>query len=153
MGCCRIIGSGGCDPSPSPSPAFLGEGDDTGNTFDWWCFRGNSMRRARIGELNQRVRVDQPVVVQDALGEEIVTWQALCSTWAAMRNVPQREPFVADQFVSVVSTTFTLRYRTDVTAKMRLVSRGIVYEIDSAADPDGGLRFTELVCTVLERGG
>lgn len=111
------------------------------------------MRRARIGELNQRVTIQYSVVTQNAYGEEVPDWVELGQTWAAMRNVPQREPFAADQFVSVVSTTFTLRYRTDITAKMQLINQGITYEIDSVADPDGAKRFTELVCTVLQRGG
>jgi SPP1 family predicted phage head-tail adaptor len=110
------------------------------------------MRKARIGELNQRITIQRATVTVNDYGEEIVTWGTLAVTWAAIRNVPQREPFAADQFVSVVTTSFTLRYRTDVTAKMRVSCAGKVYEIDSAADPDGARRFIELQCTLLERG-
>ena len=110
------------------------------------------MRRAHIGELNQRVTIQRANVVVNSYGEEITTWVTLATTWAAVRNVPQREPFAADQFVSVVTTAFTLRFRSDVTAKMRVVNAGKIYEIDSVADPDGARRFVECQCTLLERG-
>ena len=110
------------------------------------------MRRAYIGELNQRITIQRADVIVNDYGEEITNWVALATAWAAIRNVPQREPFAADQFVSVVTTSFTLRYRTDVTAKMRVLCDGKTYEIDSAADPDGARRFIELQCTLLERG-
>lgn len=111
------------------------------------------MRRARIGELNRRIVIQKPTPTVNGYGEEITNWSTLTTVWAAMRNVPQREPFAADQFTSVVSTTFTMRFRTDVTAKMRIVDSGKIYEIDSPADPDGNRRFIECVCTLLERGG
>lgn len=112
------------------------------------------MRRAHVGELNQRITIQRADVVANNYGEEIRTWVTLGTTWAAMRNVPQREPFTADQFVSVVTTTFTMRYRTDVTAEMRiLLNLGKIYEIDSVADPDGAKRFTECQCTLLAQGG
>lgn len=111
------------------------------------------MRKARVGELNQYATIIRPVVTSNDYGEEITTWSTLAKTWAAMRNVPQREPFAADQFVSVVNTTFTMRYRTDLSAKMRITTGGNTYEIDSTADPDGNKRFIECQCTLLERGG
>lgn len=110
------------------------------------------MRTVRIGELNKLVTITRGTVTTNAYGEEITTWGTLGQAWAAIRNVPQREPFAAEQFVSVVTTSFTLRYRTDVTAKMRVLCDGKTYEIDSAADPDGARRFIELQCTLLERG-
>lgn len=110
------------------------------------------MRKARIGELNRRITIQRATPTTNSYGEEIVTWSKLATAWAAMRNVPQKEPFAGDQFVSVVSTIFTLRHRSDVTAKMRIVDDGKIYEIDSVADPDGARRFVECQCTLLERG-
>lgn len=110
------------------------------------------MRKARTGELNQRITIQRATVTTNDYGEEITTWGTLGKAWAAIRNVLQREPFAAEQFVSVVTTSFTLRYRTDVTAKMRVLCDGKIYEIDSSADPDGARRFIELQCTLLERG-
>ena len=46
----------------------------------------------QAGRLTQRVRIEQPVVTRNALGEEILGWTTFAEVWAEVRPLSTREP-------------------------------------------------------------
>lgn len=100
----------------------------------------------RNGKLRHKMTLQEPVDVQDTTtGEMVRTWQEVAKVWASL------EPLSANAFVaagaeqSEVTARVTIRYRDDVTSKMRLVYRGMYYDIKGVlADPKSGLEYLTL---------
>jgi SPP1 family predicted phage head-tail adaptor len=98
----------------------------------------------QAGALRHRIVIEQATETQNALGEPIETWLPLAVVWASREDVTGREAYAAQQISADVTTRFTCRYMpfiTDgLTAKMRIVSDEVAYDIASIADPDGRRR-------------
>lgn len=104
----------------------------------------------RAGKLRHRITIEEPVESQDDYGEEVRWWQPLpflSETWAEKEDLSGRELFQAQQVNALVTTQFTLRYRTDVNARMRIKHDGQYYGIESVQDPDGEKKKLLLICS------
>lgn len=100
------------------------------------------------GKLRHRIVIQQPVETQDAgTGAINVTWADLATVWAAIEPLSARE-FVASQAeASQVSSRVVIRYRDDVTAKMRIhyVAKDIYFNIEGVlSDKDSGQEYLTL---------
>lgn len=108
------------------------------------------------GRLRHRVSLQEQVETRDnETGAVIVAWQEFGKAWSAIEPLSARE-FVASQAVqSEVVARITMRYRSDVTAKNRIVHNGRVYNIEGVlADKDSGLEYMTLPCSEgLNEGG
>lgn len=72
--------------------------------------------------LQHRVTIQQPVETQDAYGEPTVRWQTVeAGVWAGIVPLRGREYFAAKQMQSEVEARILMRYRPDLTAKMKIV--------------------------------
>jgi SPP1 family predicted phage head-tail adaptor len=91
----------------------------------------------RAGRLRHRVTIESATEAQDAFGEPIPTWGVLATLSAEKLDLSGRELFQAQQVNAKVSTQFTIRHRSDVTAKMRIKHASIYYDIESYSDPTG----------------
>lgn len=102
----------------------------------------------RAGELRHRITVETPDEAQDTFGEPVKTWKKLTSKriWAKREDLSGRELFQAQQINAKVTTQFTIRHRTDIDARMRVLSDGVCYGIESVQDPDGRGVKTLLLC-------
>lgn len=101
-----------------------------------------------IGKLNQLVTIQQPSTSVDALGQRVEIWTELVTVWAQAQPLRGREFFAAGQVQSEASVRFRLRYRSDVTAAMRVVWRGVPHAIVAEpADVDGARHTLELMCS------
>ena len=58
-------------------------------------------------------------------------WQDVCSVWANWVNVHGSEVWAAESVQALKAATVTIRYRSDVDEKNRIVFNGISYEIVS----------------------
>jgi len=95
------------------------------------------------GSLDRRVRFDRAMATQSVSGQATVTWVPLATVWAARRDVSDGERFRDDQHLSDRVTRFTLRYSPvtrGITAKDRLVSEGIQYEVLGVKENGDGRR-------------
>jgi len=70
--------------------------------------------------------------------------------WAAQEDLSGREWFQAMQTQSTVTTRFRIRYRSDVSPKMRVSCGGKSYEIEAALDPDGTKEQLHLMCGLIQ---
>ena len=97
----------------------------------------------RAGTLRHLLAIEAPAEAQNAFGEPVETWASFATVWASREDLTGREAFLAQQTKAEVTTSFRLRYLPGVTAKMRILSDSILYQIESIQDPDG--RGRELV--------
>lgn len=93
----------------------------------------------RAGKLRHRITLTEPVEAQDAYGEPVKTWRPIADgeCWAEKRDLSGRELFQAQQINSEVSTSFRIRYREDVDARMSVEYRDRFWHIEHLQDPDG----------------
>lgn len=106
----------------------------------------------RSGTLRERVTIQSATEVQDGHGEPIKAWANLASVPTVWANVGSRasgERFISggERLQSEISHTVRMRYRSDVTVKMRLIWRTNRYlYIENIVDPDGRKSDLILMC-------
>jgi len=107
----------------------------------------------RSGTLRERVTIQAATVSQDTYGEPIETWGNLATNptvWASVGSRASGERFISggEQLMANVSHTVRIRYRTDVTVKMRLQWRTSRYlYVENVVDPDGRKADLVLMCS------
>lgn len=101
--------------------------------------------------LRHRVLIQRQVETQDPdNGAVIVSWQDVATVWSAIEPLSAREFIAAQAEDSKVNTRITIRYRNDVTAKMRLyhASKDMYYNIEGVlSDKDSGFEYLTLPCS------
>jgi len=103
------------------------------------------------GRLRHRVVLQNPVETQDQdNGSVIVSWQDVATLWASIEPLSAREFVVAQAEDSKVTTRITIRYRSNINAKMRLyhAAKDQYYNIEGVlSDKDSGLEYITLPCS------
>lgn len=74
----------------------------------------------KAGDLDRRIIIESETIIRDEWGDEISTWATLATVWAKIQFNTGAEVTEADQQVSLNRIFFTVRYRTDITARMRI---------------------------------
>lgn len=75
---------------------------------------------ARPGELRDRVTIQQRAESADGQGGRAVTWSTFATVWASVVAQSAAERFEAGAIGSVARYEIEIRYRADVTPKMRV---------------------------------
>lgn len=84
------------------------------------------------GPLDQRITFQQRVPTQTPAGEQTYTWANLASApevWAEANPVRGREFVAAAQMQADAPMSFRIRWRADITTAMRVLWRGLPYDI------------------------
>lgn len=92
------------------------------------------------GKLRHLITIEEPTESQNEYGEPVESWATFAQLWASRGDLAGREYFAAQQTQAEVTTRFRLRYVDGITAKMRVSSDGVLYQINSVQDPDGRRR-------------
>jgi SPP1 family predicted phage head-tail adaptor len=100
----------------------------------------------RAGKIDRLVVLQTKSVTRNAVNEEVVDWNTLATVWAERRDLRGREYFQAQQVNAEISAVFRIRYRTDVTATMRLVESGKAYELVAPPVEIGRREGLDLMC-------
>lgn len=111
----------------------------------------------RAGRLSHRVRLEQyaealdsnGLVIQDLnTGAVSRVWTLVAEVWAAIEPLSAREFIESQATQSQITGKVITRYRSDMTAGMRFVSRGRYYNIAGILpDKDSGLEFVTIPVT------
>lgn len=105
----------------------------------------------QAGKLRHRVILQNPVETQDqTTGAVIVSWQDIATLWSRIQPLSAREFIAAQAEASKVTTRITIRYRADISAKMRFyhAAKNQYYNIEGVlADEDSGLEYIILPCS------
>ena len=105
----------------------------------------------RAGTLRHRVTLQRKTQTQNPLtGAMVTTWVPVATVWAAVEPLSAREFLSAQAVQSDVSVRITVRYRPGITAAMRLLHDGKVYNITGVlADKTSGREYLTLPCAQL----
>lgn len=104
------------------------------------------MRRARIGDLDQRLALERPVDTPDDIGGVTRAWVHVDDVWAQVTPVSGREDFAGEREESAITHRVLVRWRPDVTGVMRLRLDARAFAIHAALDWDARRRFLLLQC-------
>lgn len=101
------------------------------------------------GKLRHLVQIQRPYAYQDPeTGELIRCWRLVAKVYAEIVPQSAREFMAAAAEQSEVRGRITIRRRDDVDATMRIVHRGLAYQILGVlADPVSGLEYLTLPVT------
>lgn len=75
----------------------------------------------RIGDLKERVEIQQPSTTADGQGGRSTTWATLATVWAAVQMMSAREAIEAAAIGAQQAYQLVIRNRGDVTPAMRIV--------------------------------
>lgn len=108
----------------------------------------------RAGKLDRLVTLQTFTSGRDAdYGSETKTWTTLAQVWARVEGVSGREFFSARQTGAERTLRLTIRYRSDVTEKLRvLLDGGRTLEVHTLREI-GRRRGLELICGEINAGG
>ncbi len=81
------------------------------------------------GKLDRFITIEQPTESITAQGEVTQAWATLASVWAQYQPLNSTERFAGDAARGVFSAKFNIRYRSDVTEKMRIYFNARRYRI------------------------
>jgi SPP1 family predicted phage head-tail adaptor len=102
----------------------------------------------KAGKLRHRVSLEEMSETIDSYGQREPYWSHVADLWAAIEPLSAKEFIAAQQLQSQVTTRITIRYRSGVTAGMRIVHRGTIYNIAGVlADKDSGIEYLTLPCS------
>ncbi len=100
----------------------------------------------RAGELRHRVTIQQATESKSVRGGIGTTFATLAVVDAAIESLGGNEALAARQQWAEVTSRIQIRYRSDVTAKHRVVYGTRIFDILAATDPDGRRRELDLLC-------
>src|SRR5918992_2353622 len=88
----------------------------------------------RAGTLKDRVTLQQNTPTQDAGGAPVDSWADVATVWAAIEPLTGREFFDAARVVADVTHRLRIRYRADVTEKMRAIQGSRTFDISAVLE-------------------
>jgi SPP1 family predicted phage head-tail adaptor len=100
----------------------------------------------KIGDLRQRITLQQSVKTPDGHKGFTEQWQDLATMWAAVEPLTGREYFSAHQIKAEVTHRVKVRYRTDATTKMRFKLGDRALLIESIIDIKERREMLEILC-------
>lgn len=103
------------------------------------------------GFLRERIRIEQESNVSDGQGGSTLSWTEVDTVWSRVSPVRGREVLQGQQVQDETMHRITIRYRTDITPKMRVVWRGRIMNIREVINPDEHKKYLQL--TVDENVG
>lgn len=86
--------------------------------------------------MDQRITIQRATEATGSMGDVSKTWATLATVWAAVADAGggRGEQLQDERTMATATTRFTLRQRSDVTTAMRIVWRGVVYNIRAIPD-------------------
>ena len=82
---------------------------------------------------------------QDSNGDVTTGWQTIARPWAAIEPLSARDFIAAQAQQSEVRGRITIRRRENINASMRILHRGLAYQILGVLnDPESGLEYQTL---------
>lgn len=98
------------------------------------------------GDLRHLVRIEKPQSYQNQqTGERCTRWVLVAQVYAQIVPSSAREFNAARAEQSEVTGRIVIRFRADVDATMRIVHRGVAYQIQGVLpDPVSGLEYLTL---------
>lgn len=105
------------------------------------------------GRFNRRIRITRLASGQDAAGQPLTGELPVCQTWADIKaptGSAGAERVAADRETSTVAYSMRIRWRSGITAAMRVYERvqgvDVAYTIAQVIPDAAGREYVDLVC-------
>ena len=98
------------------------------------------------GRLRHRIIIQSQSTTKDTHGQAVTTWTDVATVWAAVEPIRGREFFAAAQINSEVTTRIRIRWRSGVTAAMRVSFDSRIYDIQAVIVPTEVHDEMQLMC-------
>lgn len=99
-----------------------------------------------IGKLRHRITFQDSMKVSDEHKGHTVTWTNFVTVWASVEPLTGREYFFSHQVKAEVTHRVKIRYRDDITEKMRVKFGARVLGIESILDIKERHEVLEIFC-------
>ena len=104
----------------------------------------------QAGRLNRRCTLQSPSQSVDAIGQPTPGWTDVATVWANIKVEKGMEHIRANADTAVNKVSIRVRYRTDLTAAMRIVHGATVYAVNAVMPDEAGRQYTDMVCQVAK---
>ena len=99
------------------------------------------------GQLRDVIAIQVRTNGDDAAGEPTLTWTTFAAdVYAKVTDLSGREYVAAQAVTNAVTTTVIIRYLPGVTAAMRVLCKGVTYNIQAVIEPENRRREMHLMC-------
>jgi SPP1 family predicted phage head-tail adaptor len=85
----------------------------------------------QAGRLSTPIVIQQQTTTTDAIGQPLTQWSDFAAVWSNVRHLSGSEAIKAGASVSTVQASMRVRQLAGITAGMRVVAGGVVYQIKS----------------------
>lgn len=106
-----------------------------------------------IGTLNKRITLQESAETPDGAGGVSLAWQSIAvnpSVYASITPLSGGEQWRYHQLENTVTHRIVLRYRDDLTARMRILHGTTPYDIHSIINLNGEGQYVEILASVKE---
>ncbi|MFM0315964.1 phage head closure protein [Paraburkholderia nemoris] len=100
----------------------------------------------RAGKLRHRVTIQQRGPARDSAGQPSISWVDFDTVWADVRYLNGRQYLTSDAEANGATVSVRIRYRTDVTAVMRVLYGTAVFDILAVLPDEDGRDHVDLAC-------
>ena len=83
----------------------------------------------KSSDFNRKIKLQSLVNTPTDTGGFTSAWVDVADIWAKIKNASGTELIHADQLGATAYSDFTIRYRSNITESMRIVYRGINYQV------------------------
>ena len=104
------------------------------------------MATPSIGDLRERVELQSMSPTRDAIGGEVQGWTTLANVWAQVTPMSAGEQYRRQQMQASAQWKVTIRYRADITSKMRVLWSGRTFQVKGVTSADERKRFLAMAC-------
>jgi len=106
----------------------------------------------KIGELINRIDIQNYVRTENEVGEEVKQWQSYKKLWSKFYNSSVKDQLKAGKDAASIVYEIVIRYRKDINTTMRVVYKEKNYNIDHVVNYKEQNIETHLFCTLIEEG-
>lgn len=100
------------------------------------------------GKLRHRIKIQEPKESRTDTGDVLITWKDVAEVWASVEPLSVREFIAGQAMKSQVTARIVVRYRPGLTAQMRILYRGKIYNPQGwLPDPESGLELLTAPCS------
>jgi SPP1 family predicted phage head-tail adaptor len=100
------------------------------------------------GSLNRLVTIQRKSGDKDGLGQSTPAWVDFALVWANVRMLSGKEYMAGQVEVSKAIASIRIRYREDITAEMRVIYRGAIYNIAAVLPDAQGREYVDLAVSI-----
>lgn len=100
----------------------------------------------RAGPLRHRITIQKATETQNAYGEPVASWSEFVQASASVDPISSREYFSAQRENAEITHRIRMRYRPNITHKMRVKWGERVFDIRSIINANSRNRSLELLC-------